>query len=52
MCVVALPLSICGVAAAYASTLNSHLAARFETVAGVLVVVGLIVLGSCLPVYQ
>lgn len=52
MCAVALPMLTCGVIAAYASTLDPNRAAHMETVAGVLVVAGLGVLGFCLPLYR
>lgn len=50
MSAVAIPLLIVGVMAAHASTQNPSHAARLETLAGVLVAVGLGVLGFCLPI--
>lgn len=52
MCAIAFPLLTIGVIAAYASTLNPRRAASLETLAGVLVVAGLSVLGLCLPLYR
>lgn len=52
MCSIAFPMLTVGVIAAYASTLNPRRAARLETLAGVLVVAALGVLGLCLPLYR